>query len=92
MLLVLVSPCTLALLHRMKSRWYTKLSHLDKSKVSLKRRMAEGLGVTSAVGRLSAFLHTLATSAAWSFAMNDTLVNFLGFLQLVCIKLLLKHF
>ncbi len=34
MLLVLVSPCTLALLHRMRSSWYRKLSHLDMSQVS----------------------------------------------------------
>ena len=32
MLLVLVSPCTLHLLHRTKSPLYTKLSHLDMSR------------------------------------------------------------
>ena len=35
-LLVLASPCTLALLHHMKSSWYTRLSHLDTSAVSPK--------------------------------------------------------
>ncbi len=35
-LLVLVSPCTLTLLHRTRSNWYSKLSHLDMSKASLK--------------------------------------------------------
>lgn len=35
-LLVLVSPYTLALLHRMRSNWYTRLSHLDMSRVGLK--------------------------------------------------------
>ena len=33
--MVLVSPYTLMLLHRMKSSWYTKLSHLDMSRASL---------------------------------------------------------
>lgn len=33
-LLVLVSPCTLTLLHRMRSSWYSKLSHLDISRAS----------------------------------------------------------
>ena len=33
-LLVLASPSTLTLLHRMRSRWYTRLSHLDTSAAS----------------------------------------------------------
>jgi transposase len=35
-LLVLASPCTLRLLARTKSGWYTKLSQLDRSTASLK--------------------------------------------------------
>lgn len=42
-LLVFASPSTLRLLRRMRSRWYTRLSHLDTSAASLQNSSATKL-------------------------------------------------